>query len=76
MRINLPDVLERTKDYLTTLQALEDDDAIEVDSSTLDSIGQMAAEVRRELNGGHPYNYLASFTAIWNEPLDANVMLS
>lgn len=51
MHLNLPEVLERTKDYLLKLQRLEDDDMIEVDSTTLGSVGEIAAEVRNELNG-------------------------
>lgn len=51
MHLNLPEVLERTKDYLLKLQSLEDDDMIDVDSTTLGSVGEFAAEVRKELNG-------------------------
>jgi len=51
MHVNLPEVLERTKDYLLNLQCLDDDEMIQVDPTTLDSIGDVAAEVRKELNG-------------------------
>jgi len=53
MHLNLPEVLERTKDYLLKLQCVEEDDRIQVDSTTLGSMGEVAAEVRKELNGEH-----------------------
>lgn len=51
MHLNVPEVLEHTKDYLLKLQRLEDGDMIEIDSTTLGSVGEFAAEVRKELDG-------------------------
>lgn len=51
MHLNVSEVLERTKDYLLKLQRLEDGDMIEIDSTTLSSVGEFAAEVRKEVDG-------------------------
>lgn len=64
MHLNLPEVLERTKDYLLKLQCVEEDDRIQVDSTTLGSMGEVAAEVREELNGEQLCFFPASRTMV------------
>ena len=51
MHLDLPDLLDRTKEYLTSLRSIEDDDMIEVNPTVLSLVGDMAAELRQELNG-------------------------
>ena len=70
MHLNFPEVLERTKDYLLKLQCLEDDDTIEVDSTTLASVNEIAADVRKELNGKLLYSSQMSFQRAFNSWLN------
>ncbi len=51
MHLDLPDVLQRTKGYLETLQTIEDGDSIGVDSTTIRYIKHMAGKAGQELHG-------------------------
>lgn len=58
MHLALPDVLDRTRDYLARLQSIEGEDMVEVDPTVVDAVGEMAAEVRQELKGGLPLTFI------------------